>query len=281
MYIKWTYLVLLLTTMICRTHSMENEQVLRQNINLKQLDQIRFQDGKVNVLQDQDKSIDFYVTPFPHVLPRETECREDFLSDRTELALKVSLFTTKLIDAVKNYLYNNQSKLCGSTTLSFKCRVSLVPIVSVRIVDRTARTNYANNRYTFDHHWQTHNLQFQMLAFSMYLLNMTACEHIRKTLVDKCRLTNFEIEYLLDESNKVHRQLEITTEHARSTKIYREIRSQFPSEVNVVLNENDFKQLVNQTIEASIRRQQSQDKQIDIAHVSQHLQAQLSNSKVC
>ena len=260
---------------IDQAQSTVDEDDFHENIKLKQIGRMVYQDGQVNIAQNQEKPTDFYATPFPYLLSDKTNCHEN--------PLKISLYTSELIEAVKSYLYKSQSKLCGTSASSFVCHVSIIPIEAIRIFDKSIRANSPNNPYTLENNWRTNDLHSQTIEFSMYLTNMSVCEKIRKALVTNCRLSNFEIQYTINGSKNIQKQPEITTEHVTNTQLYRQIRTQSPSTDIVLLAENDFNELISQSVDAAILHQRTQinfdDAQISSA-MNRLLKSQLSKSHV-
>ncbi|CAF1081968.1 unnamed protein product [Adineta steineri] len=285
MDIYWICIIVILKTAAKESVSELSNTVgiFHVDINTENNDRIKYQDGEVIIAQNQKKHTHFYFTPFPYLLSEETQCYEDTLNDRIELGLQVELYTPQLIEVVKDYLYRSKSSLCGNTTSSFVCDVSLLPINSIRMVQKDLHSNKIRSKYTLDESWQSTTLLLQSMEFVIYTSNMTVCEQLRKTLTEKCRLSNFEIHYSLNNQKILQRQLEVNAEHVTSTNMYNQIRTQFPEEETILLTEDDFKDLISESMDhitMALRLQEGFDSLQDLVTIEKHLERQLSTQQV-
>ena len=213
-----------------RSELVNNDDDFQVELALKKIGRMKYLDGEIMIFQNKHKHNEFFFTPFPYVQHEQVQCHENVLNDHIELGLQVELYTSQLIESVQDYLYKHQSILCGNTTSSFICDVSLLPINSIRLVQRNFRSSNTHQKYTLEDSWQSNDLLLQSMEFVIYLSNMTLCEQLRITLTEKCRLSNFEIHYSIHDQRTVQRQLvEVNTEHISSTKMYNQIRAQFSS----------------------------------------------------
>ena len=286
MYVWWIFLFLIYQ-IIAEQHeseSVSNDEDLQTGISTRKIGRMRYLDGEVMIFQNQQKSTEFFFTPFPYLQSEEIECHENFLDDRIELSLQVELYTPQLIQTAKDYIHKYQPVLCGNTTSSSVCDVSLLPINSIRLVQRNSRSNNTHQKYTLDDSWQLGTLLLQSMEFVIYTSNMTVCEQLRKTLTERCRSPNFEVHYSIHGQRAVQRQLEVNAEHISSTNMYNQIRAQFSSAETVLLTENDFKELLSQSTDRStgtLRLQEGFDSLQDPKAIHKLLEQQLSEQQVC
>jgi hypothetical protein len=138
MYIKWIFLFLICKKIVegIESDSTRNGESLQTKINTKDIGRMKYRDGEVVIIQNQQKYTEYFFTPFPYLQSSETECHENPFNDRIELGLHVELYTPQLIQAIKDYLYKYQSTVCGNTTSSSECDVSLLPMNSIRLVQK-------------------------------------------------------------------------------------------------------------------------------------------------
>jgi hypothetical protein len=219
MYIWWILLFLTYKTIADqqRSESVSDDGDFQEEISTKKIGRMKYLDGEVMIFQNQQKLTEFFFTPFPYLQSEETQCHENFLDDRIELALQIELYTPQLIQTAKDYLHKYQSVVCGNLTSSSMCDVSLLPINSIRLVQRDSRSNNTHQKYTVEDSWQLGTLLLQSMEFIIYISNMTVCEKLRKTLTERCRLSNFEVHYSIHSQRIVKRQVEVNTEHISST----------------------------------------------------------------
>ncbi|CAF1297319.1 unnamed protein product [Rotaria sp. Silwood1] len=286
MYIWWIFLLLTYKAVAEQqeSDSTNNGGIFQVEMGTKNIGRIKYQDGEVVIAQNQQKQTDFFFTPFPYLRPEETQCYENVFSDRAELGLQVELYTPQLIRAVKDYLYKYQLSLCGNTTSLSMCDVSLLPMHSIRLVQKDARPDNIHQKYILVESWHSATLLLQSMEFIMYTSNITVCEQLRKALTEKCRLPNFEVQYSLHGQHSTQRQLEVNTEHVTSTNMYNQIRAQFPSAETVVLTGNDFKELLSEAIDRitmTLRVQEGFENLQDPMAIDKLLEHQLSNQQVC
>jgi len=285
MCIWWIFLFLAYKTVADQSGSelANNGGIFQVEVSTKNIGRIKYRDGEVVIAQNQQKRTDFFFTPFPYLQPDETRCHENELSDRIELGLQVELYTPQLIQAVNDYLSKYQSSLCGNTTSTFVCDVYILPMNSIRLVQRGSRSNATHHMYTLEDSWQPATQLLQSMEFIIYASNMTVCEELREALTAKCRLPNFEVHYSLQGEQTIQRQLEVNTQHITSTPIYNQIRAQFPSVETVFLMENDFQVLVNESIDRvtmTLRTQEGFKNLEDSMGIDKLLKQQLSTKQV-
>ena len=286
MYIGWIFLLLICghATEQYGSESINNDEDFQTEISTNKIGRMRYIDGEVMIFQNQQKPTEFFFTPFPYLQSEETQCHENALDDRIELGVQVELYTPQLIQAAKDYIHRYQSVLCGNISSSSMCDVSLLPINSIRLIQRNSRLNNTQQKYTLDDSWQLGTLVLQTMEFLIYTSNMTVCEQLHKTLTDRCRTSNFEVHYSTHGQRTVQRQLEVTTEHLSTTHIYNQIRTRFPVVDTVLLAENHFKELLSQSTDRSImtlRSQEGFDSLQDPTVIHQLLEQQLSDQQVC
>jgi hypothetical protein len=285
MDIWWIFIILTLKAVADQSGSevANNGGIFQVEVSTKNIGRIKYRDGEVVIAQNQQKPTDFFFAPFPYLQSEETQCHEDTLSDRIELGLQVELYTPQLLQAVKDYLYKSQSSLCGNTTSSSVCDVSLLPMNSIRLVQRDSRSNKTHHKYTLEDSWQSATLLLQSMEFVIYTSNITVCEQLRRTLTGKCRLPGFEVHYALHGQQTVQRQLEVSTEHVTSTTMYNQIRAQFPTAETVVLTGGDFKELISEStdrITMTLRMEEGFENLQDPMAIDKHLERQLSAQQV-
>ncbi len=286
MYIWWMFLFFACKPVAdpSRSEFVNNDDDFQVELTPKKIGRMKYLDGEIMIFQNKHKHTDFFFTPFPYVQHEQTQCYENVLNDRIELGLQVELYTSQLIEAVKDYLYKHQSVLCGNTTSSFICDVSLLPINSIRLIQKNFRSSNTHQKYTLEDSWQSNDLLLQSIEFVIYVSNMTLCEQLRTTLTEKCRLPNFEMYYSIHDQQTVQRQLEVNTEHISSTNMYNQIRAQFPLTETVLLTENDFRELLSQStdrITMMLRSQDGFDSLQEPMAINKFLKQQLSTQQVC
>ncbi|CAM4957630.1 unnamed protein product [Rotaria socialis] len=255
--------------------------IFQLEVSTKNIGRIKYRDGEVMIAQNQQKPTDFFFTPFPYADPDETNCYENEFNNRTELGLQVELYTPHLVQAIKHYLYKNQPSLCGNSTSDFLCDVSLLPMNSIRLVQKTSNSISTRQKYTLEDSWQSATL-LQSMEFIIYASNMAECEKLRKSLTERCRLPNFEVHYSLYGQQTIQKQLEVTTEHVTSTTMYNRIHAQFPSAETVVLTGGDFKELLSESkdrITMTLRIQEGFENLKDPMTIDKHLEQQLSTQQ--
>ncbi|CAF3972341.1 unnamed protein product [Rotaria sp. Silwood1] len=210
---------------------------------------IKYEDGEVLLAQNLEKPTDIFFTPFPRVDPSSTECQENELSGQTELILSVDLYTSHLIRDVHAYINKRYPTLCNGDVeenMTTKCDVSLLPMNAIRLVQKGLRSNMSRLKYLVDDQWHSNTLLLQSVQFIIYTHNISVCHQARSATVDRCQMSNFEIQYSLYSEKIVERQIEITSEHVTSSSMFNHIRSQLPTTDIVALTGNDFKQLLNE-----------------------------------
>ncbi|CAF1064191.1 unnamed protein product [Didymodactylos carnosus] len=207
---------------------------------------IKYEDGEILIAQNQQKLTDFFFTPFPRVQPEETECHDSISSGRIELALQVELYTSQLVQAVYNYLHKHQSALCGNTTSTSLCSVALLPMNSIRLVQKDTPSDDAKQKYRLNENWQSATMRLRSMEFAIYSSNMSVCEQFRRSIMERCRMQNYEVHYSLYGQKTVQKSLEVNTEHIRHTALYNQIRAEFPTVESVVLTGGDFKNLITE-----------------------------------
>jgi hypothetical protein len=225
------------------TPSNDGSGIFQVEVRTSNIGRIKYEDGEVILSQNQRKLTDIFFTPFPRVDSTSTECRENLLSDYVELSLSVELYTPQLVQAVHAYLKQRFSSLCSENGT---CDVSLLPMNSIRLVQKGLRTNKARQMYTINNEWHSNTLLLQSIEFIIYTANESVCENLRSSISERCHLSNFEVQYSLHSEKTVERQIEITAEQITSTSMFNQIRSQFPRSDTVALTGNDFKQLMSE-----------------------------------
>ena len=285
MNIGWIFIVLFYQAIAEQTRSelTNHGGIFQVEVSTKNIGRIKYRDGEVVIAQNQQRNTDFFFTPFPYLQFDRVECHENDFSDSIELALPVELYTSQLIQAVKDYVTKFHSSLCGNLSSSSICDVSLLPMNSIRLVQKSSRTNNIRNRYTLEDTWQSATLLLQLMEFVIYTSNMTVCEQLRKTLTGKCRLPNFEIHYTLHGQQTVQRQLEVNTEHITDTNMFNQIRAQYPSAESVLLTGDDFKKLLSEStdrITMTLRMQEGFENLQDPISFDKLLEQQLSNKQI-
>jgi hypothetical protein len=285
MNIWWIFLILIYESVAQHSGSdlTNNGGIFQVEVSTKNIGRVKYRDGEVVIAQNQQKPTDFFFTPFPYLQSEETQCHENVLTDRVELGLQVELYTPQLTRVVKDYLHKYQSSLCGNTTFSSACDVSLLPMNSIRLVQKGSRLNNTHSKYALEESWQSATLLLQSIEFVIYASNMTVCEQLRRALTERCRLPNFELHYSLLGQQTVQRQLEVNTEHIASTTMYNQIRAQFPSAETVLLTGGDFKELLREStdrITMTLRMQEGFENLQDPVAIDKLLEQQLSTQQV-
>ncbi|CAF1288507.1 unnamed protein product [Rotaria magnacalcarata] len=249
-YIWFLLLIFIVQTCAERNKSLVSNEcgISQAELNTKHIGRINYRDGTVMISQNRKKPNEFFFTPFPYVLPKETNCYKNELNDRIELGLQIELYTPSLIHAVKNYLHKHQQVRCGISMLYVLCDITLVPMKSIRLVQKSSNSSSHLQKYSVDDSWHSATLLLQSMEFIIYSSSMRACEELRKTLAERCRLQNLEVHYSLSDEQVVQRQVEVTTEYVTSTTIFNRIRAQFPSSNTVCLTRGDFKELIRESM---------------------------------
>lgn len=224
-------------------HSEEHSSIWGIEVRTTNIGRVKYEDGEVILSQNQGKLTDIFFTPFPRVNPLNSECHQNILSGYVELSLSVDLYTPQLIQTVRNYLKEHFSTLCGENKT---CAISLLPMNSIRLVQKGPRKNQTQQLYMIDNQWYSNTVLLQSMDFPIYMTNESVCDHLRSSIVKRCYLPNFEIQYSLHSEKTVERQVNITAEQIMSTSTFNEIRSQFPKADIVVLTGEDFKQLMSE-----------------------------------
>ncbi|CAF2814449.1 unnamed protein product [Rotaria sp. Silwood2] len=228
-----------------------NKQSANNNIHTEQIitsdvDRFQYQDGEVTLFQNQLNPSDFFFAPFPHFEPNLTDCNYNDLSGYTELILVVSLYSTNLLESVKRHI-----KSKSDTCLTKHCRVSLLPMHSIRLIQKGLRTPESKTKYILNSEWHS-NTQFrQTIEFILYMSSMSVCKNLKNSIISRCRLTNFEVQYSLHGQQTTARTLEVTTEHVTKTSMYNKIKSEFSSDHQdtVALTGDDYKNLLSEIMD--------------------------------
>ena len=234
----------------------DDVDIWRVQVGTSSMGRIKYEDGEVALYQNRLKPTDIFFTPFPRVKPTSSDCYENILSGHVELSLSVELYTSQLVQAVKTYLRQHFSTLCGENTA---CEVSLLPMSAVRLVQKGLPTTKTRQMYTIDNEWHSNTLLLQTIEFVIYTTNQSVCEHLRSSIVERCYLSNFEIHYSLHSEKTVERQVEISTEQVMSTTMFNQIQSQFPGSDSVALTGDDFKQLISEITDKIIMKLRVQE----------------------
>ena len=200
--------------------NIHTEQMIANNLG-----RFQYQDGEVTIFQNKLMPSDFFFTPFPNIEPNFTDCHYNDLSGHTELTLVVALYTAGLVDSVRRHIKNR-----NDTCHVQHCGVSLLPMHSIRLVQKDLRTSESKKKYTLDSEWHSNTQLRQTIEFIMYTSNMSICEDLRGSIISRCRLSNLEVQYSLQGQQTVGRSLEVTTEHVTKTSMYNRIKSQLPSQ---------------------------------------------------
>jgi len=285
MHIWWIFLFFAYETVADQSRSelANNGGIFQVEVSTKTIGQIPYRDGQVVIAQNQQKNTDFFFTPFPYLQPDKTKCHQNKFSRRIELGLQVELYTPQLTQTVKDYLYKFQSSLCGNTTSSFVCDVSLLPMNSIRLFQKDSHSNNIHREYTLEDSWKPASQRLQSMEFVIYASNMSACEEFREALIEECRLPDFEVHYTLHGQQTVQRQLEVNTEHIVNTNMYNQIRAQFPSTETVVLTGNDFKEFLSEFKDHTtirLRMEEGFENLQDPMAIDKILEKQLSTQQV-
>ncbi|CAF3736181.1 unnamed protein product [Rotaria socialis] len=223
-----------------------NHYIQNETIVITSIGRFKYQDGEVILLKNKQKASEFFFTPFPYIEPNYTACNYNDFSGRTELTLVLSLYTTDLLESIESHIKKHQ-KICRTE----HCSASLLPMHSIRLFEKGNRTKESQIKYTLDNQWYSNTPLRQTMEFIIYTLNMSICESFQDSIISRCRLPNFEIQYSLDTQQTTSRNVEVTTEHITSTSIYTQIKSQFHSNAQnmVALTENAYKNLLSETMD--------------------------------
>ena len=127
-----------------------HDGIFQLDTSIKSIGRIKYRDGEVVLLQNQQKKTNFFFAPFPYLQFEEVQCHENDFIDSVELALPVELYTSELIQTVKTYLNKYYSVLCGNMVSSSLCDVSLLPMNSIRLMQKTSRLNRTRQKYTLE-----------------------------------------------------------------------------------------------------------------------------------
>ena len=215
-------------------------------IAVTNLGRFPYQDGEVNLFQNQLKLVDFFFTPFPQVEPNLTECGYNAFSGRTELILFVSLYTTDLLDSVKHHIRNQNGSY---HTENYE--VSLLPIQSIRLIHNALQTTESKMKYTLNSEWQSNIPILQTVQFIVYTSNISTCETLQNAITSRCRLSDFEVQYSAPVQQTEVRTVEVTTGYVANTSMSKQIQSQLYSEKQELfaLTETDYQKLLSETMD--------------------------------
>lgn len=249
-------------------------------IRMKKVGGMKYSNGEVSIYQNEDKITEFYLTPFPYVQSDQTRCYKNLLHNRIELVLPIELYSSDLIQAVHTYLQKHHPTLCNSNQTSVTCDVSLLPINSLRLVQR----DQLIQKYTIDDHWYRNHFIHQSMKFLIYLSNRTLCDQLVKTMIQHGRLEDFQFQYSLDDRPIIKNFLVPMEEHIHETILAKEIRAQFPRAETVLLTGTHFNELISQITDhliAKLRLQNGFDSLENVNTVKKVLQQYLSTQQVC
>ena len=235
-----------------------------------------YQDGEVTLYKNQLKLFDFFFTPFPRIDPNLTECSNDGVSGRAELTLVVSLYTTDLVNSIQRHI-NNQNDTCATED----CVISLLPLPSIRLIDRVLRTS----DFTVNSEWQNSTTLQQKVQFAIYTSNMSSCERLKDSIISRCGLSNFEVQYSSQGEQTAAQTIAVGTEHLMKTPMYRQIKSQLPCNDRdiVAVTPDHYKKLLSETMEQitmSVRAEEGYDSQLDLIEIARLLDLQLHYQQV-
>lgn len=241
----------------------------------------KYHDGQVILLQNQLKSSDFFFTPFPYIEPNLTTCYYNEFDDQTELKLFVSLYTPNLLEDIEKDIKKNHPDLCAKEG----CKVSLLPMHSIRLFQKGRRPPDSRKRYTVDSEWQSNTQLRQTIEFIIQTSNMHVCESLKNSIKTHCSLSNFEIHYALEGQQTAARTVEVTTEHVTDTSMYNKIKSQFPSNDQgiIALTGADYKKLLSETMDqitANIRVDEGYESMQDPIDIDRMLDRQLKFNEI-
>ena len=215
-------------------------------IAVTNLGRLPYQDGEVILFQNQLKLADIFFTPFPEVEPKLTECGDNEFSGRTELTLVVSLYTTKLFESIKHHI-KRQYNICPTEN----CGISLLPVQSIRLMQKGLQKPEAKKKYTLNSDWQSNTQLRQTVQFIIYTSNMSTCKSLQNSISSSCRLSQFELQYSLSGQQTEVRTIEVITEHVANTSMSKQMKSQLHSTKQeiIALTENDYKKLLSETMD--------------------------------
>ena len=257
-----TLIIFGLLALVSSSTSTSGDDIWKVQVGTSSMGRIKYEDGEVVLYQNRLKPTDIFFTPFPRVNPTSSDCFANILSGHVELSLSVELHTARLVQAVKTYLRQHFSTLCGENAT---CDVSVLPMSAIRLVQKGLRTSKTRQMYTINDEWHSNTLLLQTIEFVIYTANESTCEHLRSSIVERCYLSNFEIHYSLQSEKTVERQVEISTEQVTGTTMFNRIQSQFSKSDTVALTGEDFKQLISEVtdkVTMKLRVQEGFDSQI-------------------
>ena len=249
-------------------------------ITATNLGRFPYQDGEVILFQNQLKTAHFFFTPFPQVEPNLTECTVNEFSGRTELTLVVSLYTTNLFESVKHHI-NSQNDTCQTEN----CEVSLLPIQSIRLIQKGLQTPESKTKYTLNSEWQSKTSLLQTVQFIIYTSNISMCESLQNAITSRCRLSDFEVQYSALGHQTEVRTVVVTTGHVANTSMSKQMKSQLHSkkQETIGLTENDYKTLVTETkdqITMNFRTEKGFESIKDSTEIDQLLESELRYMQV-
>lgn len=261
-----------------RCAAINNLGVLPTDVNLKYVARVPYSNGEIVLSQNQQEHTEFFFAPFPYLLPEDIQCHDNVFTVRTELKLSIELYSSKVSQSVQNYLYKHHPTLCGNKAASFQCHISLLPIHSIRITQRTAHLNSSQHEYQLDDAWQSAALLPQSMDFRLYPSDKNACDKIRHALIENCHLPDWELEYTLQNEQVLQRELEVTTEHITNTVLYRQMLATVSSAETIILTDKDFNELLDEAIERvtiTLRMHGSFIIPTDLQKLREHIKRQL------
>ena len=256
------------------------DQINGSQITATNLGRFPYQDGEVILFQNQLKLDNFFFTPFPQVEPNLTECSDNEFSGRTELILFVSLYTTDLLESVERHI-KSQNDTCPTEN----CHVSLLPIQSIRLLQKGLQTPESKTKYTLNSEWQNKTALLQMVQFIIYTSNMSTCESLQNAITSRCRLSDFEVQYSAPGQQTEVRTVELTSGYVANTSMYKQIKSQLHSKKQeiVALTEDDYKTLLNETMDQitmNLRAEEGFESIQDSTKIDQLLESELRYMQV-
>ncbi|UJR19421.1 hypothetical protein I4U23_022551 [Adineta vaga] len=264
-----------------------DNDIFQVTIRTTNIGRVKYRDGELILSQNQQKITDIFFTPFPYISSNLTECHENELSGYTELVLAVELYNDEIINTVHTYLDRYHPSLCNTNktthNLSSYCHVSLLPMNEIRIVRTGQIKASAQLKYILDNEWIPNSMLLQTIKFPIYTDNMNTCERIQRILTTQCRISHFEVQYSLRGEQNIARQLNVTSEHVRSTSMYNGIIAKFPNLITqpnevVALTGEDMKKLASETkdrVTMHLRVQEGYDSLTDPLSIENILVEQL------
>lgn len=238
-------------TFIYSPLSAEQATFAAVSLRSESVGRMKYEDGEVILFASERTPASIFFTPMPRLDPSASKCYVNVLNEHVELNLAVQLYTSAMAAAIHSYAKRHWSTMCAANDT---CDVFLLPIRAIRLVHKTRRTNVTRQLFTVNEEWSSYTTFMQSIDFSIHSPNENACEQLRTSIVERCRLSDFEVQYSLHPSKTVERSIAVTTDQVQSTALFNRVRSRLPNVDVVAMTHEDFQQLVGEVTERTLMK---------------------------